>query len=84
MKPVIINRLDDLPFDFVKELYCQRIFSDATNDIKERTRLLAKYPELFDSEVWAELEEVFKKVINYQRRRRLIHLNKRKQNYDKE
>jgi trans-2-enoyl-CoA reductase len=70
------NRLDDLPFDEVQMLYCKRLYAEKDNDIKERTRLLRDYPELFEPEIWAELELVFKRVVKFNRRKKLLKLIK--------
>lgn len=60
------NLLDDLPFDKVKALYCERLLVESANDIKGRTQLLRKHPELFDEGTWEELGDVFNKVIKLQ------------------
>lgn len=63
------NLLDDLPFDEVKALYCERLAVEATNDIKGRTKLLREHPELFDDAVWEELTDVFNKVVKLQKQK---------------
>lgn len=64
---MIRSTLDDLPFDTVKRLYMERIIVEATNDVKGRTCLLRDYPELFEADIWAEIEQVFGELLRLKR-----------------
>ena len=48
----------DEPFDFVVSLYATKIAVEKNNDIRGRTWLLNKYPELFDQNILAEMADV--------------------------
>jgi hypothetical protein len=46
---------NDLTLQTVMQLYQQKLVVEAKNDIKGRTRLLQKYPELFDAAIWDDV-----------------------------
>ena len=68
---MIHTALFDLPFNDVIDLYQQRMLAEKNNDLKLRTKLLLKHPELFNDEVMAQLEDTFKKLISLQNSKNL-------------
>ncbi|MSP53558.1 MAG: hypothetical protein EXR81_04835 [Gammaproteobacteria bacterium] len=71
--------LFDLPYSEVIELCRQWVTANSMNDIKKRTRLLRKHPELFDEKVQCEIEQILKmanqaiKQIDF--KNKIIHLD---------
>lgn len=56
------TNFNDLTLHTVMQLYQQKLSIDARNDIKGRTHLLQRYPELFDPAIWHEVTETCEMV----------------------
>lgn len=64
-----MTQLFDLPFNTVIELYLEKLQTEENNNIRNRTRLLRKYPELFNKRIMKEIETIHQlssKYIQYQ------------------
>lgn len=81
MRKKSISILDE-PFDKVVQLYAQKIAVDKSNNMRLRTRLLKSHPELFNKEIFAEIEATIKIAVkaakNHQLAGKVIHFDFRK------
>lgn len=60
---MIKQSIDDLPFDTVVKLYQKKLNVERANNIRVRTRLLKKFPELFDVATFSHVENVVKDAV---------------------